>query len=105
MSKVLEASCVAGVVTCEGKPVEATILSEGIGESSGALILQQALAIYLTSNATDIKESIEALNSMITKITTVLTALDGALSSANTATIAQIVAENLEFGLKKDMLK
>lgn len=104
--QMLDASCVAGIVTADGKPVAtAEVLSAGVAASQGLLLLQGELAKYVTSNATDIKDVLTSINSIVTKITTVLTALDSALSSANTATIALIVAENAQLLVKKELLK
>lgn len=107
MSKALSASCVSQVVSIGGVPVQdATILSEGVGQSQGVAILEEALVTYLTSNASDIKAAIIALNSMIAKIATVLSSIDAAvMSNANAATIAAIVSENALFLAKKDTLK
>lgn len=85
MSKVLSASCAAGIVTCEGVPVPGvTILSEGVGSSSGVLILQGSSKYYVAKTSPD-------LASIIPDICTILTALDSALGSTQTAAIAALL--------------
>lgn len=106
MSKTLPAECVQSVVSFNGVTIpDAEILSEGNGQSNGIAIIDDDKAYYVTSSATDLKNAIVALNSMITKITNVLSALDGALSGSNAAAIAAIVSENTNFGLTKENLK
>lgn len=113
MSKMIEATCVGGVVTADSVPVPAAdILSEGVGSSSGILILDQDQAKYITSNATDIKAAIEKINSALSEIASALTAIAGQMLGPATApppTLpASVIAINLkvtELTTLKGMLK
>lgn len=85
MSKILEASCISKAVKWEGSPVETEILSEGNGESSGLLLLEKDKAYYITSNATDLKTTLEKLIDALTKVTETLTAIGGGMTGPTTA--------------------
>jgi len=85
MSKILQATCISGVVSYEGFPVEAEILSEGVGESEGVLILQGDKAFYIASNATDLKTTLEKLTNALTKVTETLTAIGAGMTGPTTA--------------------
>jgi len=99
MSKILEATCLAGIVKWEGSPVEAEILSEGEGSSEGVLLLEKEKAYYLTSNASDLKTTLEKVIDALTKVTETLTAIGGNMTGPTTApppTLAtNVVAINL----------
>ena len=78
MSKMLEATCVGSVVTCEGVPVPAAdILSEGIAQSDGLLFLDEDKAKYVTSSAQDLKQTIEDLISILGDVASALSSIDG----------------------------
>ena len=79
MSKILDATCdAAGVVTANGQTVPAAeVLSEGTKASEGLLFLEREKARYLPSNATDIKDLIESLVTILNQTITILTGLDG----------------------------
>jgi hypothetical protein len=85
MSKILEATCLSGVVKWEGSPVEAEVLSEGNGQSSGVLLLEKEKAFYLTSNASDLKTTMEKLIDALTKVTETLTAIGSGMTGPTTA--------------------
>lgn len=86
MSKVLEATCVGGLVTSHGTPVvEADILSQGIGLSSGVLILDDDEATYVTSNASDLKDAISKIASTLDTIGTTLTSIAASMTGPTTA--------------------
>ncbi len=77
MSKMLEATCVAGVVTAGGVPVvEADILCEGVASSEGVLILDEDKAKYLAKTSPDLKTTITKLISILGHLTTALTSID-----------------------------
>lgn len=105
--KALEASCVAGVVTVEGMPVEAEILSEGVGESDGFVLIDRATVVYLTNVSSDIKALIEKLGDVVTKIATIATGIDGATNApgAQTASIAELTVLQTELVAMGEMLK
>lgn len=85
MSKILEATCISKAVKWEGAPVEATILSEGNGESTGVLLLEKDKAFYLTSNASDLKLTLDKLINALTKVTETLTAIGAGMTGPTTA--------------------
>jgi hypothetical protein len=107
VSKVLEASCQAGVVTIEGQAVPCEILSEGVGSSTGTAIIDEDKAYYIAKNSGDIKKAIEDLSSIIQQIEVILTALDAVTVSpgASAAAIAALTALRTTFSLTKDTLR
>ena len=79
MSKALEATCVAGVVTSEGVPVpDTTILSEGVAASEGLLILDEDKKTYIPKTSPDLKETLDKIVSVLGQISSALSALDTA---------------------------
>lgn len=77
MSKVVEATCVAGIVKVGALPVPtATILSEGVAASSGILVLDEDKATYIAKVSTDLKDALDQLSSALGSLTTALTTLD-----------------------------
>jgi len=112
VSKTINATCSAGVVSVEGKPVEAEILSEGIGESEGALILDKGKSFYIASNATDLKTTLEKISDALTKIGETLTAIGSGMTGITTAPpptlpvkVGEINAIVAELTTLKDALK
>lgn len=104
---MLDATCENGVVTCEGQEIDAEILSEGMGSSSGAVIVDKGTAKYFTSNASDIKDLITSLESIIQQVVLIATALDAVTVSPGSATalITQLTTLKTQLGLTKDQLK
>jgi len=77
MSKVLEATCVAGIVKVGALPITDTeILSEGEGASEGVIILQEDKRYYLAKTSGDLKEALDRLSSALGDLTSALTAID-----------------------------
>lgn len=77
MSRLLEATCSAGVVTCEGVPVPAAeILSEGVGSSAGFLILDGEKAYYVAKTSPDLKTTLEQVSSALGAIVSALSTID-----------------------------
>jgi hypothetical protein len=75
---MLEATCVAGVVTSEGVSVPAAdVLSEGVAQSSGILFLDEDKAKYVTSSAQDLKTTIEDLIDILGDVASALSSIDG----------------------------
>jgi hypothetical protein len=111
--RLIEASCIAGLVTAEGLPVlGATVLSEGVGPSSGVLLLQDDDGkIYIARTSQDLKSTLDQLTTALTQIATALTALDakpiGTLPPAPAAAsaIAAITAANVVLTTLKAVLK
>lgn len=97
MSKILDATCEAGVVTCEGVPVpETEILSEGVGSSAGLLLMQGEKKTYVASNATDLKTAIEKTVEAINKVGSILTAIGAGMTGPTTAPPGTLAADVLE---------
>ena len=112
MSKKLIASCEGGKVTIEDLEIVATILSEGVAQSSGIALVEQDVVTYLTSNASDIKLLITKSLDAIEKIANVLTAIGGGMTGPTTAPpptlatdVAAITAIATELSQLKDNLK
>lgn len=112
MSKILPATCTAGVVTSGGVPVPSAVInSEGVGPSEGILVLDESNASYITSNASDLKTALEQVASALTSIASALTLLDakplGTLAPAPAAasSIAQVVAVQVQVAALKELLK
>jgi len=94
-----------GTITVPAADVE--ILSEGTKASEGILILDQALARYLTSSASDVKKVIEDLTAIVEKIIEVATGLDGVTNSpgAQAANITLLTTLKETFAQTKETLK
>jgi len=79
MSRVLDAECRSNVVKQNGVEVpSAQILSEGNGQSSGVLLIDGSKAVYLTSSAQDLKETLERIIEALQSVSSALSSLDGA---------------------------
>ena len=78
MSKVLPATCEDGVVTVEGKPVTATILSEGVAASTGISVIEEDTVTYLAKTTPDLKTTLERLSEALESIASALDAIDTA---------------------------
>lgn len=83
MSKTLPASCVAGVVLAGLPPLPvptATILSEGIGASTGVVVLDEFGATYVAKTSPDLKTTLEQLIDVLTQVTDALNKTASALT-------------------------
>lgn len=88
MSKVLEASCVGGVVTADGVPVPGTtILSEGVAPSTGVLVLEEDKKAYIAKTSPDLKRTLDHLESALGTVAGTLTDTVTALTTVSAATI------------------
>jgi hypothetical protein len=109
LSRVLDATCSAtGQVTAEGIVIPGVeILSEGTKASSGILILDGVKAYYLPSSATDIKDLITRLVSIVNQIQTIATGLDAVTVSpgSNAAAIAALATLKTQLDTSKGSLK
>ncbi len=127
MSKVLAATCAVGIVTAGGLPVPAAeILSEGVGPSSGVLILDEDLAQYIAKTTPDLKSAIGDLSTLLgtvsgslTTIATALTSIGAGMTGPTTAPpptlpvnvasilsdVASLAALNVQVELLKETLK
>jgi hypothetical protein len=93
LARIFDASCAAGIVTVEGKPVvPVTILSEGVKPSTGVALLQGNKLSYLTSNASDIKDLIQNMSAILDQIVLALTGIDAVTTvpGSNAAAIALV---------------
>lgn len=96
MSRILYAECTAQVVTVQGFPVEAQILSQGNKASEGAALIQGEKVYYITSNASDIKDILVQLDAIIGQIVTITTALDAVTVSPGSAAASITALTNLQ---------
>lgn len=119
MSKVLEASCVAGIVKVGLLPVVGTtILSEGVGASTGLLVLEEDTATYVAKTTPDVKTSIERtmdaledIASVLNTIATTLTSIGAGMTGPTTAPpgtlatdVATIVSKATEITATRTLL-
>ncbi len=107
MSKMLEATCVGGVVTADNVPVAADILSEGVSQSEGILILDGDTAKYLAKTSPDLKTLIETMVTILNQTITILTGLDAVTVSpgGQTAPIALLTTMSTQLNASKELLK
>ena len=71
MTKALDASCVAGVVTHNGMPVLGTnIMSAGVGASNGLLILEGSEKYYVAIPTDDLKAILDLIGSLADAVST-----------------------------------
>lgn len=83
MSKIVAASCVAGVVTVGGLPVPGvTLLSEGVASSEGILIIDVDRTYYVTNIGNDLDTTLEKLIAALEKLSTALTKTTEGLGKA-----------------------
>jgi len=82
MSKMLTASCVGGVVTCEGVVIPSAVVgSEGVGSSTGALFLDEDTARYIANTTPDLKTTLDDIVLILTQLKI---ALDQTVTALNT---------------------
>jgi hypothetical protein len=113
MSKAIEATCVGGVVTAAEVAVpDVNILSAGVGESEGLLILDETDATYITSNAEDIESAIDDIASALNTIASTLTAIAANMVGAGTSpppslpsNVTEILSKVTSLNLLKESLK
>ncbi len=111
MTRILEASCVGGVVTCDGDVVTpVTILTQGVQSSTGILILDGELSTYVATNTTDIVTTLTKLGSVLSTIASALTALGAAIPTmlpppTLAASVASINGVIVEIAALKETLK
>lgn len=108
MSKVLLATCDAqGAITADGLKVQGLVLSEGKKASEGLFVLDKGQAYYIPSNATDIKDLIQAVVGIINQVAVICTGLDGASTSpgAQAGNIATLQTLKSQLDTMKGALK
>ncbi len=106
-AKVFSAACAASIVLVGGIPVACTILGEGIGPSTGFLIIEGDDAFYVPKTSPDLKATIESIGTILDKIVAIATALNAVTVPPGSATslIAQLVALNVTLAASKEVLK
>jgi hypothetical protein len=120
MSKMLEATCSAGVVTSEGVPVTvAEILSEGVGASEGVLFLDEDTAKYIAKTSPDLKTALTRIVSILSELTVALSLIDSKVQATTcpagpgttvalavaTANISQITSIQAQLSTLKESLR
>ncbi len=100
MSRILDATCEAGIVTVENHVITpATIISNGVKASDGLGLLQGDKLYYITSNASDISDLIDNVKAIVDQIKIVLLALDAVTVSPGATTSLTAVITTLEAAL------
>jgi len=91
-AKIFAASCEDGKVMIEGFEIEATILSEGVGSSTGIVILEGSTAFYISKSSTDLKGTLESTiaafessSDALTTVANTLTAIGTGMTGPTTA--------------------
>lgn len=92
--RALPATCANGKVTCEGVEITpVTILSQGVGASSGVLYLDGASAYYVAKTTPDLDQ---LLTDLIAALNNVVTGLNqtgaGTIAGSPLSTAAAITA-------------
>lgn len=86
MSQVLSATCEGGVVKYQGYPVPGVeILSEGIGPSTGILVIDLTRVYYIAKTTTDLDETLDRLIAVLGKVSEGLGKAVDALTAIDTA--------------------
>ena len=105
MSKILDASCQALIVTVDGEPVPtAVIQSQGIKSSTGLLFMDGEKHTYVTSNASDISDLISDISDLIQLISDTFTAIGTGMTGPTTAPPATLPASITQLALIKTAL-
>jgi hypothetical protein len=82
MSKAIDATCQAGVVTADGVTVPGTtVLSQGVGASAGVLVLDEEKKFYIPKTSPDLDATLAQVIAGLNAAATGLTATAGALTS------------------------
>lgn len=107
LNKVLSAQCLNQIIRVNNVMIDAEILSEGIKASDGIVLIDKENSYYIPSNASDIKDTIALLNTLLSQVVTVLTGLDAVSTSpgsqaANILSLTNLIAQ---FNLTKENLK
>lgn len=77
MSKILSATCEAGVVKVDDLTIPGvTVMSEGVAASEGVLLIEVAELHYFGKTSGDLKLALEKIASALSQIATALTTLD-----------------------------
>lgn len=112
MSKVLDATCVGGIVKVGALPVPGTtILSEGIAASQGLLILDGDKKTYIAKTSPDLDstlskviDSLDTLSSALNQIATTLTSIGANMTGPTTAPPGSLATDVAQIILKATAL-
>lgn len=105
MSRVLSAECEDGIVTYNGHPVQAQILSEGVERSDGILILDGEKAYYVAKTSPDTEEILQDLKLILDDVASILGAINTAAAAGQEAAIAALSLKILELDEKRGALR
>lgn len=107
MTKILDAECSAGVVQVDGFVVEADLVTDGIGDSEGFVLLDGETVKYVASNVDDLKEIIDAVAAIVDQLIVVTTSLDAVTISPGSASagIALLTPLKLQMVALKEVLR
>lgn len=95
MSKCLAASCTSGIVTVAGLPVPGvTLLSQGTGQSTGFLIIDEDDLFYVAKTSGDLNTTLEKL---IDALTQTKAGLDKTVEAVNKAASALTTLDTAAF--------
>lgn len=86
MTRIFDATCVAGVVKVEGIEIpDVEIITQGTKSSTGILILNGNEKKYVTANTTDIVDFLDEVAGVLNTIATTLTAIGSGMTGPTTA--------------------
>lgn len=89
MSKILDATCAAGIVLA-GAPVPlpvlpVTILGQGVGPSTGIVVIEEGTPTYIPNTSGDLAATLDTVISALGNITTSLAAIAASMTGPTTA--------------------
>lgn len=85
MTKIIEATCQGGIVSIEQIPHQSvTILSKGVGSSSGVAILDGPKQTYVANTTPDLETTLEKLIAVLQKLETGLGKVSDGLDKIKT---------------------
>jgi hypothetical protein len=86
MTRIIDASCLAGVVSVDGTPTTLVdVMTQGNRASEGIVILDKNNAKYLTTNAEDIADALEKIADALGTIASSLTSIGAGMTGSTTA--------------------
>ena len=93
MAKILEATCTGGVVKVGAIVIDdAVILSKGLGDSEGVLLIEEFQSTYIPSQASDLEDTLtqliaalEKVADAVTKTSTTFTSVGAGMTGPTTA--------------------
>jgi hypothetical protein len=93
VAKILEATCTGGVVKVGAIVIDdAVILSKGLGDSEGVLLIEEFQSTYIPSQASDLEDTLtqliaalEKVADAVTKTSTTFTSVGAGMTGPTTA--------------------